>query len=72
MPSTTLTEPAGRVEPVQALRLDEFADRAQAAAREFRGLDQEAVDRIVWAMVGEFVDPLQRAYEGRSANGDGP
>ena len=27
-------------------------ERAQAAARAFRELDQEAVDRIVWAMVG--------------------
>jgi acetaldehyde dehydrogenase / alcohol dehydrogenase len=31
-------------------RLDEFVARAQEAATAFRKLDQEAVDRIVWAM----------------------
>ncbi len=31
-------------------RLDEFVARAQDAATAFRKLDQEAVDRIVWAM----------------------
>jgi acetaldehyde dehydrogenase/alcohol dehydrogenase len=34
-----------------AVRLDGYVDRASAAARAFRKLDQEAVDRIVWAMV---------------------
>jgi acetaldehyde dehydrogenase / alcohol dehydrogenase len=51
MPSTTVTEPVGRIEPEQQARLDGFVERAQAAATEFRRLDQEAVDRIVWAMV---------------------
>jgi acetaldehyde dehydrogenase/alcohol dehydrogenase len=32
-------------------RLDETVQRAQDAARALRRLDQEAVDRIVWAMV---------------------
>jgi acetaldehyde dehydrogenase / alcohol dehydrogenase len=31
-------------------RLDAVVDRAQAAARDFRALDQETVDRIVWEM----------------------
>jgi hypothetical protein len=29
-------------------RLDEVVDRAGTAARAFRALDQETVDRIVW------------------------
>jgi acetaldehyde dehydrogenase/alcohol dehydrogenase len=33
-----------------AARLDGFVQRAQQAAKELRQLDQEAVDRIVWAM----------------------
>ncbi|MBN1530014.1 MAG: bifunctional acetaldehyde-CoA/alcohol dehydrogenase [Thermoleophilaceae bacterium] len=32
-------------------RLDGFVERARAAADTFRGLDQEQVDKIVWAMV---------------------
>ncbi|MET0974001.1 MAG: aldehyde dehydrogenase family protein, partial [Thermoleophilaceae bacterium] len=39
------------VKPEVAVRLDGFVDRAQAAATAFRKLDQEAVDKIVWAMV---------------------
>jgi acetaldehyde dehydrogenase / alcohol dehydrogenase len=39
------------VEPALAERLDGYVDRAQAAARAFRGLGQDEVDRIVWAMV---------------------
>ncbi len=35
----------------QAARLDGYVERASAATRAFRRLDQEAVDRIVWAMV---------------------
>lgn len=43
---------AGRpVADDQAARLDGFVDRARTAATAFRKLDQEAVDRIVWAMV---------------------
>src|SRR6185503_6444735 len=34
-----------------AARLDGFVECAQTAADEFRRLDQEQVDRIVWAMV---------------------
>jgi acetaldehyde dehydrogenase / alcohol dehydrogenase len=32
-------------------RMDAYVERAQAAAEAFRRLDQEQVDRIVWAMV---------------------
>jgi acetaldehyde dehydrogenase/alcohol dehydrogenase len=39
------------VDAAQAERLDGYVGRAQAAASAFRELDQEAVDRIVWAMV---------------------
>jgi acetaldehyde dehydrogenase / alcohol dehydrogenase len=39
------------VAPEVATRLDQYVERAQAAASAFRELDQEAVDRIVWAMV---------------------
>jgi acetaldehyde dehydrogenase/alcohol dehydrogenase len=39
------------VAPDVSERLDRYVDRAQAAASAFRELDQEAVDRIVWAMV---------------------
>ncbi len=51
MTSTTATKPESRVDAAQAVRLDGFVERAQAAARELRRLDQEAVDRIVWSMV---------------------
>ena len=60
MPSTTATEPMGRVDPDQALRLDGFVEQAQVAAVALRRLDQEAVDRIVWAMV---VAGLESAVE---------
>ncbi len=43
-----------------AARMDGYVERASAAARAFRGLDQEAVDRIVWAMV---VAGLEHAVE---------
>jgi acetaldehyde dehydrogenase/alcohol dehydrogenase len=39
------------VTPERAADLDEIVGRAQHAADEFRLLDQEAVDAIVWAMV---------------------
>jgi acetaldehyde dehydrogenase/alcohol dehydrogenase len=39
------------VDAALANRLDGYVERAAAAARAFRRLDQEAVDRIVWAMV---------------------
>ena len=43
-----------------ATRLDGYVVRARAAADAFRRLDQEAVDRIVWAMV---VAGLENAVE---------
>src|SRR5512132_4381017 len=43
-----------------AERLDGYVERAQAAAKSFRELDQEQVDRIVWAMV---VAGLRNAVE---------
>lgn len=52
--------PATAEEPVQDDRLDAFVARARAAAAEFRKLDQEAVDRIVSAMV---VAGLRNAVE---------
>ena len=39
------------IEPERAARLEEFVERAARAAAEFRKLDQNAVDQIVWAMV---------------------
>jgi acetaldehyde dehydrogenase/alcohol dehydrogenase len=39
------------VAPEVAARLDGYVERGQAAASAFRELDQEEVDRIVWAMV---------------------
>ena len=43
-----------------AARLDGFVERARTAADEFRKLDQDEVDRIVWAMV---VAGLKNAVE---------
>jgi acetaldehyde dehydrogenase / alcohol dehydrogenase len=43
-----------------AVRLDGFVDRARDAATAFRRLDQDEVDRIVWAMV---VAGLRNAVE---------
>lgn len=51
MTSTTTTGPSVPVSSEQQERLDGCVERAQTAARRFRRLDQEAVDRIVWAMV---------------------
>jgi acetaldehyde dehydrogenase/alcohol dehydrogenase len=39
------------LEEEDIVRMDAYVERAQAAARAFRELDQEQVDRIVWAMV---------------------
>jgi acetaldehyde dehydrogenase / alcohol dehydrogenase len=53
-PDGTSTPAAGERPPVApevAARLDGYVERAQAAAAAFRELDQEAVDRTVWAMV---------------------
>lgn len=52
--------PVEVVDPAQADRLDGFVIRAQAAAKSFRRLDQEAVDAIVWEMV---VAGLESAFE---------
>ena len=60
MTSTTATQPASHVDAAQAARLDGFVERAQAAARDLRRLDQQAVDGIVWAMV---VAGLEAAVE---------
>ena len=51
MTSTTETQHIGEIDADQGRRLDGFVERARRAADAFRGLDQEAVDRIVWAMV---------------------
>jgi acetaldehyde dehydrogenase / alcohol dehydrogenase len=40
-----------RLDPAAAARLDGYVERAGDAATAFRRLDQEEVDRIVWAMV---------------------
>src|SRR5512143_2879969 len=47
---TTLA-PAERAGTGPDARLDAFVERARTAAAALRKLDQEAVDRIVWAMV---------------------
>ena len=62
MPSTTQspTATAGGLAPDDLARLDGYVERAHAAAEQFRSLDQEAVDRIVWAMV---VAGLESAIE---------
>ena len=60
MPSTTQVEPLGVLDDAQIERLDGYVERAQTAARAFRELDQETVDRIVWAMV---VAGLESAVE---------
>ena len=48
---TAASDERPTVAPQVAARLDRYVDRAQAAASAFREFDQEAVDRIVWAMV---------------------
>jgi acetaldehyde dehydrogenase / alcohol dehydrogenase len=66
VPSTTTQEVEAGAEaelsldPDQAARLERYVARADQAAEEFRRLDQEAVDRIVWAMV---VAGLESAFE---------
>jgi acetaldehyde dehydrogenase/alcohol dehydrogenase len=44
------TAPGG-LEPARVAAIDRLVARAREAAEAFRALDQEAVDRIVWAMV---------------------
>ena len=43
--------PASTISPARVAELDQVVARARSAAKEFAGLDQEAVDRIVHAMV---------------------
>ena len=56
---TALAAPASMASSL-AERLDGYVERAQAAATSFRELNQEQVDRIVWAMV---VAGLRNAVE---------
>ena len=60
MATTATTDQAAGQDGDWAARLDSFVERAQHAATEFRKLDQEAVDRIVWAMT---VAGLEHAVE---------
>lgn len=45
------TNGAALLSPDQTERMDAYVARARQAAEAFRALDQETVDRIVWAMV---------------------
>ncbi len=48
----TIEKPSDSIlDQEQGARLDGFVERGHDAATAFRALDQEAVDRIVWAMV---------------------
>ena len=53
-------KPAASVQDEWAARLDGFVERAREASTALRALDQEAVDRIVWAMT---VAGLEHAVE---------
>ena len=53
-------KPADPVQDEWAARLDGFVERAREASTALRALDQEAVDRIVWAMT---VAGLEHAVE---------
>src|SRR5689334_13305502 len=63
----TLAPPDAGLAPDQAQRMDDFVARARAASDALRRLDQEAVDRMVWAMVvaglESAVDLAQLAIE---------
>ncbi len=58
--ATAVTEAATAANQEWTDRLDGFVQRARVAADELRRLDQEAVDRIVWAMT---VAGLENAVE---------
>src|SRR5919197_1602517 len=58
--ATATTDPAAAPDVEWAARLDGFVERAQEASKALRELDQEAVDRIVWAMT---VAGLEHAVE---------
>ena len=56
----TANDPAAAQDVEWAARLDGFVERARKASLALRELDQEAVDRIVWAMT---VAGLEHAVE---------
>jgi len=58
--ATAIKEPPASTDSDFAERLDGFVQRAQEASTALRKLDQEAVDRIVWAMT---VAGLENAVE---------
>jgi acetaldehyde dehydrogenase / alcohol dehydrogenase len=58
--ATAITEPVASADAEWAARLDGFVERARDASVALRELDQEAVDRIVWAMT---VAGLENAVE---------
>ena len=58
--ATAISDPAATQDVEWAARLDGFVERAQRASIALRELDQEAVDRIVWAMT---VAGLEHAVE---------
>jgi acetaldehyde dehydrogenase/alcohol dehydrogenase len=58
--TTSIDEHVTMVADEWTTRLDAFVERARQAAQELRQLDQEAVDRIVWAMT---VAGLEHAVE---------
>ena len=59
--ATVIKDPAApETDAEWAERLDGFVKRAQEASTALRELDQEAVDRIVWAMT---VAGLEHAVE---------
>ena len=58
--ATAIKEPPAPTDAEWAERLDGFVQRAQEASKALRELDQEAVDRIVWAMT---VAGLENAVE---------
>ncbi|HEX6458217.1 MAG TPA: bifunctional acetaldehyde-CoA/alcohol dehydrogenase [Thermoleophilaceae bacterium] len=65
--AVTSAAPEAGLAPKQAARMDEYVARARAASEALRRLDQEAVDKIVWAMVvaglESAVDLAQLAIE---------
>src|ERR1700755_3570938 len=58
--ATAIKEAAASTDSEWAERLDGFVERAREASAALRQLDQEAVDRIVWAMT---VAGLEHAVE---------
>jgi acetaldehyde dehydrogenase / alcohol dehydrogenase len=58
--ATAVTDQTTAASPEWTDRLDGFVERARTAADQLRRLDQEAVDRIVWAMT---VAGLENAVE---------